>query len=96
MSDELKVYKYQLTGQDNNHLSADVPAGANIIHADMQNSIPCIWAVVDPTARLETLYFTFTGTGFDVPPDSIHVGTMFQGPYVWHLFQEYLVEVDVD
>jgi hypothetical protein len=91
---ETKVYKYPLTGSDECHLSATVPAGAKIIHVGMQGNVFVIWCIVQPdTAVMEDLYFTVVGTGFDVPPDGVHVGTVFHGPFVWHLFQEELVRM---
>ena len=93
--DTRKVYKYPLEGADQCHLSATVPEGAKIIHVGMQGGVFVIWCVVNPNTIVEDcLYFTVVGTGFDVPPDGVHVGTMFEGPFVWHLFQEELVAAE--
>jgi hypothetical protein len=95
--DTTKIYKYHLVGDDRCHLSAEVPAGAKIVKANIQRGVFVIWCIVQPVdAIMETLYFTVTGTGFDVPPDSVHIESIFDGPFVWHLFQEDLVDIDVD
>ena len=65
----------------------------------MQRETPCLWALVNPDAPMETRTFRVVGTGHDIPPDGAdylwyHVGTfqMHGGYFVGHLFEQEAVE----
>lgn len=69
-----------------------MPKGAEILSAQAQNNVPCIWALVSSTTPLVQRKFRVLGTGFPIPEDSLSnmkfVGTIQQngGTLVWHLF----------
>jgi hypothetical protein len=81
------VYKYELH-PDTSVVS--MPEGARILHVDVQDNRPYIWALVDPTLRHVGRKFAVVGTGqqFDAT-DVVHVGTflMYGGDLVWHVFE---------
>ncbi len=88
-----KIYKYQLELRPCTLLK--MPRGAKVIHLNVQNDIPCIWAIVDirPDTPLVTRRFERVitgGTVFDVPPKFNYIGTyqLQNGELVYHLFDD--------
>lgn len=85
-----KVFKYDLS-----HIapgafgSLPLPPDAVFLQAAMQDSSRCAWFLVDPEAPVERRRFHLTGTGWEIPASQTltYLGTFFQGPYVWHLFE---------
>ena len=66
----------------------DMPAGAEILHFALQDNVPTIWARVEPGAPLQRRFFRFSGTGHPLDETvGAHIGSCFQGPFVWHLFE---------
>lgn len=77
-----KVWKYEVT------LSPTLmPFGAKIVHVGMQGHDPYLWAEVDPDAPTEDRHFVVVGTGQDIPESSVHVGTVLDRPFVWHVYE---------
>lgn len=68
-----------------------IPPDAKILCVQMQGSIPCIWALLDPHSSLTTRRcFRTVGTGHDVPDDpGEYIGTFqaFGGDLVFHVFE---------
>jgi hypothetical protein len=65
-----------------------MPIGASILRIAVQkDSGLCIWAFVDPELALEDRSFKLFGTGHNVPGNFAYVGTVDEGPFVWHLFE---------
>lgn len=90
----LKVFKYPVKIVD--HVSIGMPEGARLLSFQCQGEQPCLWALVDPTAKKETRNFRFVGTGHPIEesPGSLRfIGTaqMMGGSLIWHLFE--VVEV---
>lgn len=81
------VYKYSLEVQDN--VAVEMKRGADTLHFAMQGGSPTIWALVNPDAPLETRVFRLAGTGhpLELPETLDYIGTTFDGPFVWHLFE---------
>lgn len=48
----------------------------------------CIWATVDTKWPLEDNVFNIRGTGHPCEDVGTYRGTAFDGPYVWHVFEE--------
>jgi hypothetical protein len=66
----------------------EMPARARIVKVDHQDGIVTIWAEVgrgsdDHVRRLFRIY----GTGQPIVDDDVYVGTYFEGPYVWHVYE---------
>lgn len=83
----MKIYKYPLknvlTTQE-----LDLPRSARVLTFGMQNGKPVIWATVDETPIKEKRTFVIAPTGGGIPDWNTHyVGTAFDGPFVWHLFE---------
>ena len=82
----LTIWKFPVPLGD--YPTIEMPKGAQVLHFDMQNRLT-IWALVDPSAPKEERHFRLAGTGHPINSDGflIHLGTCFQGPFVWHLFE---------
>ena len=66
----------------------EMPVGAEIVQFAAQGGRSTLWAIVDSDARRETRHFYLAGTGEAIPFEfNTYRGTCFNGPYVWHLFE---------
>ena len=83
----MRVFKYPFSPTD--VFTIEMPQGAEVLHVDMQNQTPCIWAKVDPDAPTVNRRFRMAGTGYDLGDVAAHVGTIFMadGNLVFHLFE---------
>jgi hypothetical protein len=83
------VYKYPI--EFDGHFTLMLPRGANILSVQMQGSIPCIWALVDPDEPEAARTFKLYGTGHPIAaPDTLQFVGTFQvdeGMFVFHLFE---------
>jgi hypothetical protein len=84
------VYKYPLSMNCDERVK--MPEGARIVQVGFDGDrTPCVWALVDPR-KLPTVerHFGVYGTGGHVPDYWEYVGTFFDLPFVWHIFEEKL------
>lgn len=68
-----------------------MPAGAEILAVGVQADGIMLWARVDPAVSERQGYnIAIVGTGHPAPDDtqSTYIGTVMDGPYVWHVFTE--------
>jgi hypothetical protein len=82
------VHKYPL--QIGAITSFEVPSRNYITAVGMSGGVPCIWMEVDLDTPGEIQSFEVLGTGWPIPngdPMPVHVGTLFQGQFVWHVYQ---------
>lgn len=63
----------------------EVPEGARFIACQKQEKMPCLWAMVDSDAPLVERAVWIRGTGQECPTQG-YVGTIQDGPFVWHFF----------
>ena len=66
-----------------------LPRGAHVLSAGAQGQSVMIWAEIDPGAEMVVRRFPVYGTGhkIDNTDASLHfIGTVFMGPFVWHVF----------
>ena len=88
---EKQIYKYPLTPVDIQIIK--MPKGAEILSLQVQNNVPCIWALVDKTQSEEERYFETFATGeriiFTSRTERTHVGTyqLSSGRYIFHVFE---------
>ena len=65
--------------------------GAEIIHIDVQEGTPCLWALVDPQTSIENRHFRIYGTGQEIneiePIKYIGTFLLYQRRLVFHLFE---------
>ena len=82
------IWKYPLAKTVYNEVK--MPVGAKLLHVGMQGSQITLWAAVDPEAKLCYREFMMQGTCQEENPvihDAVHLGTVFDGGYVWHIFE---------
>lgn len=68
-----------------------MPVGARPLKLAIQAGVPCLWALVDPTAPLEERHVRVYGTGHfieddDFIGDAIYAGSFLDGLFVFHVF----------
>lgn len=78
----MKIYKYLVVDTH-----AEMPIGAKIRKVAWQDKMLTIWAEVDPSERHERRCIVFFGTGCDAPSEGTYLDTVFEGPFVWHLYE---------
>ena len=77
------IYKYPVTWAP-----LYLPQGAEILSAGLDpTGALCIWARVNPGEPLEPFIIYIVGTGGEVPAGRTFIGTVLQGPWVWHFFK---------
>ena len=83
------IWKFVLAFGDEPEI--EMPKGAQPIHADIdsQAGVVEIWAVVNPAAPFAIRRFILRGTGHPLPSVGPHIATVKDGPFVWHLFNEW-------
>lgn len=83
------IHKYMLGLYPTDTTVLRMPVGARIIAVQVQHDRPCVWAVVDADAALETRTLRIVGTGHPLGAWSAYHGT-FQlagGDLVFHVFE---------
>src|SRR5262245_16240690 len=72
------------------HITLDMPEGARPLCVQIQDNMPCVWALVDPGNPKRPRRFRLAGTGHPIEPEDVgrYVGTfqMQNGELVFHLF----------
>lgn len=83
----LVVYKYPLAIED--RLTIRMPYGAQLLHVEVQDQTPCLWALVDPSRALECRNFRMAGTCHEITEKVEHVGSFLicGDAMVFHLFE---------
>lgn len=79
------VHKFELVGLGHDN-EFDMDPTGGILHVGMQRTVT-IWVTVDTAAPKVTRVFRVFGTGHPIPDDWLPVGTCFDGPFVWHVFE---------
>lgn len=90
-----RIWKYPLRTTDRQEV--EMPAGASILHVGVQDGTVCLWAMVEPPTvpggSDEERTIWIVGTGNPVPDEvllhSNHLGTVQQGPFVWHVYEQW-------
>jgi hypothetical protein len=83
-----KVFKYTMLAMADDLY---IPKGAQFLDAGFQDGEAVLWFLTDDTEGLPTEHRTFEifGTGWDIDykQQAIHLKTLRDGDYVWHLFE---------
>ncbi len=88
------IHKYELNATETPQ-KISLPEGSVALHVEVINHVIYLW--VDQTDDIDAIHddhtFTIYGTGhlFEHPGvcESEHVGTVFQGPFVWHVYHSW-------
>ena len=82
----MEIWKFGINAAT---ISIDMPKGAQPLCVQVQRDVPCIWAIVNPSAEMEKVKVEIYGTGHTMPENpGKYIGT-FQvsgGVYVFHVF----------
>lgn len=84
-----KVWKYVLFALDD-YVDMDMPRDAEILSVhNFSGNSPEIWALVDPSAPMETRHFRIAGTGHPIDDNLIKFIGTFPFPHglIFHLFE---------
>lgn len=63
------------------------PRNAEILSVGMQDGEIIVWMTVNPQEPFLYHRVYVVGTGREVPSHCKFVGTVFDGPFVWHIFK---------
>ena len=85
-----RIYKYKLETADDQTVM--MPINAKILCVQVQNEIPCLWAIVHDDTQEEARHFSIYGTGHQISPDcnvENYIGTyqIHDGRLVFHVFE---------
>jgi len=83
------IWKFTLPMRD--EFTIEMPRGARLLCVQTQGNQPCVWALVNEEAEMETRRFAMRGTGHDasgLTAEADYVGTfqLHGGTLVFHLF----------
>lgn len=83
----LSVWKYEIQVTD--EFTVSMPMLATVIHVDVQDGKPCMWALVNPANERVERTFHVHGTGHPVPSAMVHLGSflLHGSTFVGHLFE---------
>lgn len=66
----------------------DMPEGAVILTMQLQDGIPTLWALVDPSKPPTPRVFHIVGTGHPVPTRDVeYINTWQRDGFVFHVFE---------
>lgn len=67
-----------------------MPDGAEVLSVGLQHGLVTVWALVDPDALLVSRAFLIAGTGQPCLRRRLgrFIGTVFDGVFVWHVWEE--------
>ena len=75
------IHKYSCSA------STEMPIGATILKVGVQDHGVYLWALVDTDAAYEIRCFIAVGTGDALDENRVHVGTVFEDSFVWHIME---------
>lgn len=81
------IWKFQLVGGPGGGCIIPMPSGAEIVMATDVQARPTLWAEVDPNMPKVNRRFGVVGTGWPLEEDAEYLGTYFDGPFVWHIYE---------
>ncbi len=83
-----QIYKYKHVAVAIN-ITLNIPEDAKFLSLQMQNSFLCFWFLVNPENHKKRRYFRIFGTGWDFDDSHLeYIGTVQDGSFVWHVFEE--------
>ena len=81
-----KIFKYEIV--DSKQITIELPMGAIVVDACIQQGNVKLWIEVPQDDRIkEKRTFKIFGTGVEIPTEAIHRSTLFDGVFVWHIYE---------
>lgn len=81
----ITIWKYPLALVDVQEVT--MPQCADILTVQVQDGVPCLWAIVDTAYGLTSRKFHIFGTGKPIRDGLKYIGTFQTPPFVWHVFE---------
>lgn len=80
------VWKYQ--AELNDTIEFTLPKEAQLLKVGIQQGAITFWFLVDPDNPLaDCKPFSIRDTGHPVPDNVTYIDSVFDGPFVWHIFK---------
>jgi len=79
------IWKYPLELVDVQTIS--LPKGAEFRLLADQGGTLTLWYEVDPGAEKADIQIIIAGTGHEIPVGLMHLGSIMQGAFVWHVYR---------
>lgn len=79
------IWKFKLSSSQQPQ-TLKIPSGGVILHSSRQEPDICLWVEVNENNEFINRDFLVIGTGWEVPQNSVYIGTVFDGSYVWHIY----------
>jgi hypothetical protein len=83
------IHKYSFPYLGSPAFTLELPEDYCLLAVQVQDGVPCLWALVDTDMPKRVYRFQVFGSGSAIP-DVLgvldHVATFQMPPYVWHLF----------
>lgn len=95
MTNEYRIYKYPIQVTDKQTIK--LPAEYQILCVQVQETIPCIWALIDPDNPEQEVFIETIGTGHPILYEGrtrrSYIGTyqIQGGSLVFHVFETYKI-----
>lgn len=89
MNNTRSIWKYELNVTDEQLI--EIPTGAEILAVQVQHSVPCLWARVDPNATKVKRRILTHGTGHTLSAiTGVYIDSyqLNGGDLVFHVFEE--------
>ncbi len=83
------IWKFPLVVTDRQNIR--LPSLHRVLSVQEQGDQIMMWVAVDTDASYVNETFVIVGTGYPIPDDIAikdHVGSVQQGMFVWHVFQQ--------
>lgn len=79
------IWKHELA-VGNEPLGYEIPGYGGVAHVTRAGpGLIEFWSHVDTGEPERVVWFRVYGTGHAIPADAKHVGTVLDGPFVWHV-----------
>lgn len=84
-----KIYKYIVDSDG----YVNLPTDSKFKKLGLQMGILCLWYEIDTEFKdsLHTNRFKMFATGEEIPKGTIYYDTIFDGPFVWHVYQVLII-----
>ena len=82
------IWKFVLNNAGATRIKFLAPTIIKYLRVDRQGDNLCLWAEVDVGSIKTIQYLIIRATGEVFETDDIHIGTFFDGPFVWHMYRE--------
>jgi len=80
------IWKYPLA---HGYQEVVMPEGATLLHVALQGDQITLWAEVTPEQPTQEVYIHVIGTDHVVLSGADYIGTVQQGRFVWHVYEDH-------